>query len=219
MTIERIDTMLDDAAPRPSRAGQKMMDALGQTLAVVSLLVLLPLLVLIALAVKLDSTGPALFAQTRVGKDGRLFKVLKFRTMVPDAESRQADLTGQNEYGNGPFFKVRTDPRITRVGAFLRKTSLDELPQLANVAIGDMALVGPRPITIDETLALGSASLTRQQVKPGITGLWQVSGRSETSAEERVALDEQYVRERRPMLDLKILTWTVRSVLRGRGAY
>jgi lipopolysaccharide/colanic/teichoic acid biosynthesis glycosyltransferase len=193
---------------------------LEQTLAWLTLLLLAPVLILLAMVVRLDSPGPALFRQVRIGQDGRPFRIVKFRTMVMDAEARVEELVADNAYGtSGPFFKVRNDPRITRVGCVLRKTSLDELPQLLNIALGHMSVIGPRPLTPVEVEALGPLADVRHRVKPGLTGLWQVSGRSETSWEQRVALDDAYVQGWTPMLDLRILARTVVVVCRGTGAY
>ncbi|WP_431932096.1 sugar transferase [Nonomuraea jabiensis] len=181
------------------------------------LLLALPLLA-IALLIRLTSPGPALFHQIRVGKSGKEFYVVKFRTMVVDAERLKRALLDENEF-DGVLFKIRNDPRITRVGAFLRKYSLDELPQLLNVLRGEMSLVGPRPPLPEEVGQYGADVRRRLVVKPGMTGLWQVSGRSDLSWEESVRLDLRYVENWSLILDLQILwkTWSV--VTRGEGAY
>ena len=184
---------------------------------VVSPFVLL-LSALIALAIKLDSPGPILFAQTRVGLNGRQFKVYKFRTMVADAELRKADLVEQNE-ADGPIFKIRHDPRRTRVGQLLRRTSLDELPQLWNIFRGEMSWVGPRPATPDEVARYQRWHRRRLTATPGLTGLWQVSGRSDTTFEEMVRLDIYYVEHWSVLMDLRIMLQTIPTVLSGRGAY
>ncbi len=184
----------------------------------IALLVLaLPLLVL-ALVIRLTSPGGALFHQVRVGRDGKEFRVVKFRTMVVDAERLKGALLEENEF-DGVLFKIRNDPRITRVGAFLRKYSLDELPQLLNVLRGEMSLVGPRPPLPEEVGKYGADVRRRLVVKPGMTGLWQVSGRSDLTWEESVRLDLRYVENWSLILDLQILwkTWSV--VTRGEGAY
>jgi Undecaprenyl-phosphate galactose phosphotransferase WbaP len=182
----------------------------------------LPLLALIALAVKLDSPGPVFFAQTRIGKGGRKFRAWKFRTMVQDAEQvlerylrEHPELREEWDQDH----KLRQDPRITRVGRILRRTSLDELPQLWNVLRGEMSLVGPRPIVDEEVGKYGPRFALYAQVLPGITGLWQVSGRNDTTYEQRVELDSYYVRNWSPWLDLYILARTVWVVLTGKGAY
>ncbi|MEV0228367.1 sugar transferase [Nonomuraea sp. NPDC050786] len=186
--------------------------------AMAALLVLALPLLAIALVIRLTSHGPALFHQTRVGKGGKEFRVVKFRTMVADAEQLKGTLLDANEF-DGVLFKIRNDPRITRVGAFLRKYSLDELPQLLNVLRGEMSLVGPRPPLPEEVDKYGADVRRRLVVKPGMTGLWQVSGRSNLTWEESVRLDLRYVENWSLILDLQILwkTWSV--VTRGEGAY
>ncbi|MFC4058775.1 sugar transferase [Planomonospora corallina] len=177
----------------------------------------LPMLV-IALLIRATSSGPALFRQTRVGRDGMLFQVFKFRTMVVGAERMKAGLRTENDFDD-VLFKIRNDPRVTRVGAFLRRYSLDELPQLFNVARGEMSLVGPRPPLPEEVEQYGQDVRRRLVVKPGMTGLWQVSGRSNLSWEESVRLDLRYVENWSLFLDLQILWKTWNAVVRGEGAY
>jgi exopolysaccharide biosynthesis polyprenyl glycosylphosphotransferase len=181
-------------------------------------LLVLPISTVISVAIKLDSKGPVIFRQTRVGKDGRPFDVRKFRTMVVDAEDRLAELQTENE-ADGPMFKIKDDPRVTRVGRLLRKTSLDELPQLVNVLRGEMSLVGPRPALPDELLGWDPELHARLRVKPGITGMWQVSGRSDASFEAYSRLDLYYVDNWSLMDDLTILAKTIPTVLLGKGAY
>jgi exopolysaccharide biosynthesis polyprenyl glycosylphosphotransferase len=190
-------------------------DRLG---AVMLIVLLLPVLLAVAIAIKIDDRGPVLFRQTRVGRHGREFRMLKFRSMVVGAERRLPALVEQNE-GSGPLFKLRTDPRVTRVGALLRRYSLDELPQLLNVAAGTMALVGPRPPLPTEVETYGVDARRRLLVKPGLTGLWQISGRSDLSWDESVRLDLRYVENWSPALDLLVLRKTLGAVLRGHGAY
>ncbi len=158
------------------------------------------------------------FRQIRVGKDGRVFSVFKFRTMVVDAEQRKALLATHNE-GAGVLFKIRHDPRVTRPGSWLRRWSLDELPQLLNVLIGDMSLVGPRPALPEEAARYGTHMRRRLAVKPGITGLWQVSGRSDLPWEEAERLDLRYVENWSFALDLQVLWKTGSAVIHGSGAY
>jgi exopolysaccharide biosynthesis polyprenyl glycosylphosphotransferase len=189
-----------------------------RTAALAALVALLPVLAGIAFLIRLTDPGPALFRQTRVGRDGRLFTVYKFRTMVADAEDRKAELIALNE-SDGLLFKIRRDPRVTRVGGWLRRYSLDELPQFINVLIGDMSLVGPRPALPDETSAYGPYVRRRLRVKPGITGLWQVSGRSDLPWDETVRLDVRYVENWSLVLDLQILWKTWSAVMHGEGAY
>jgi exopolysaccharide biosynthesis polyprenyl glycosylphosphotransferase len=181
------------------------------------LVVSAPLLFIAAIAIKLDSPGPIIFKQERVGRDGRLFKVFKLRTMCADAETRLAEIAHLNE-ADGPLFKVRSDPRITRVGRFLRKTSLDELPQLINVMRDEMSMVGPRPALPGEVKGWDADLQSRLRVKPGITGMWQVSGRSDSSFEDYQRLDLYYVDNWSLVSDLSIIIKTVPAVLFGRGA-
>ena len=186
--------------------------------ATVALIAFSPILALISLAIVLDDGGPVLFTQTRVGRDGQPFTVLKFRTMVADAELRKDALLALNE-GDGMLFKLRQDPRITAIGRFLRRTSLDELPQLLNVMLGDMSLVGPRPALPVEVAQYSENVARRLEVKPGMTGLWQISGRSDLSREDAVRLDLRYVDSWTLALDLQILWKTCAAVAKGRGAY
>jgi exopolysaccharide biosynthesis polyprenyl glycosylphosphotransferase len=211
-------TLLHVDHPQLSGPRQVLKDLFDRGAAALALLLLAPLMIAIALAVKFSDTGPALFTQTRVGKDGRVFKIYKFRTMVVDAEKRLAELRAQNEH-DGVLFKMRRDPRITAVGAHLRKWSLDELPQLFNVLLGEMSLVGPRPALPDETARYADHVRRRLVVKPGLTGLWQVSGRSDLSWDESVRLDLRYVENWSLALDLQILWKTVAVILGGSGAY
>jgi exopolysaccharide biosynthesis polyprenyl glycosylphosphotransferase len=187
-------------------------------IATAALIAFSPLLAFITLAIVLDDRGPALFNQTRVGKDGQPFTVLKFRTMVPDAELRKEALLALNE-SDGVLFKMRQDPRITTIGSFLRRTSLDELPQLLNVMLGEMSLVGPRPALPAEAALYSDELCRRLDVKPGMTGLWQINGRSDLSYEDAVRLDLRYVENWTLALDLQILWKTCAAVANGRGAY
>ena len=199
----------------PGRVAKEVWE---RTAAALALMVLAPTLAALMLAVRLDSSGPAIFRQTRVGKADRLFPMWKLRTMTVDAEQRRHELHHDNEV-DGNLFKIRQDPRVTRMGRFLRRTSLDELPQLVNVVRGHMSLVGPRPALPAEVAAYESEVRRRLVVKPGITGLWQVSGRSDLSWEETVRLDQSYVDNWSLRLDLAILVRTVRAVLGQKGAY
>jgi exopolysaccharide biosynthesis polyprenyl glycosylphosphotransferase len=204
----------------PELAGGKQVlkGIFDKVTAALALVALAPLFAALAVAIRLDSPGPALFRQTRVGRGGREFTLYKFRTMVADAEARKAHLMTSNE-GHGVLFKIRRDPRVTRIGARLRRWSLDELPQLLNVLRGDMSLVGPRPALPEETERYGGQMRRRLVVKPGLTGLWQVSGRSELPWEEAVRLDVRYVENWSFALDLQILWKTWSAVRRGLGAY
>ena len=197
------------------RGAKRAMDV---AVASVALVLLLPLLIAIALAVRLDSRGPAFFRQDRVGRDGRTFPLLKYRTMVVGAE-RELPLLRDADEGNGVLFKMRADPRVTRVGRLLRRYSLDELPQLVNVLLGQMSLVGPRPPLPKEAAAYGEDMRRRLLVRPGLTGLWQINGRSDLSWEESVRLDVRYVENWSFAFDLMILWKTWGAVVRGSGAY
>ena len=177
-----------------------------------------PLACLIALAIKLDSPGPILFRQVRVGQGGKPFVFYKLRSMFVGAEGIKKEFLHLNEM-DGPVFKLFNDPRITRAGRLLRKSSLDELPQLYNVFIGDMSLVGPRPPVPEEVRLYKPWQMRRLAVKPGITCLWQVSGRSCIGFDEWMRLDIQYIQNRSFLLDLRILAMTIPAVLSGRGAY
>lgn len=194
---------------------KRIIDIIGALVGLAITAVLTPF---IALAIKLDSRGPVFFAQKRVGKNGRYFKLYKFRSMYVDAEARKKELMAQNEM-DGPMFKVEHDPRITRVGAFLRKTSLDELPQFYNILIGNMSLVGTRPPTVDEFNQYDLYYRRRLSIKPGLTGLWQVSGRSDiTDFKEVVKLDLEYIDNWSLSSDIRILLMTVWVVVMKKGA-
>jgi exopolysaccharide biosynthesis polyprenyl glycosylphosphotransferase len=207
---------IEEPRLRGLRRGVK--GAADRSVALVALLVLAPLLVAIALAIGVSSRGPVIFRQVRVGRGGRHFTVWKFRTMVRDAESRLASLMHLNEQ-DGVLFKMRNDPRVTRVGRVLRRWSLDELPQLWNVLRGDMSLVGPRPPIPSEVARYADGIHRRLLVKPGMTGLWQVSGRAELLWEEAVRLDLHYVEHWSLSMDAVILGRTCMAVVRQRGAY
>lgn len=185
----------------------------------IGIVLLAPIFVALAIVVRATSRGPAIFVQKRVGLHGRKFRFYKFRTMVADAERRRAELEHLNEM-NGPVFKIKSDPRVTRVGAVLRKYSLDELPQLWNVLKGDMSLVGPRPPLPAEVELYTSRQAQRLSVTPGITGLWQVSGRSSLADFDHwLELDLEYVRKQSLWVDVKILCKTVGVVVGARGAH
>lgn len=188
------------------------------TLAGLGLVVILPLWLIAVLAIRLESPGAAIFVQERVGIHGRRFRFYKFRSMYIDAETRLAEVMAQNEV-DGPVFKIRNDPRVTKVGAMLRRTSLDELPQLINVLKGDMSLVGPRPPLPREVELYRPTDSIRLSVKPGLTCLWQISGRSHLSFDQWMELDREYIRNLSMGLDLSILLRTVGAVLTMRGAY
>ncbi len=219
-------TSLDRAAlallhvrrPRRFGASHVVKLALDRAVALAALVLLAPLVAVLALAVRLDSAGPAFYRHTRVGKDDTRFTMWKLRTMTVHADAGQVTLDHANQ-ASGPLFKVHDDPRVTRIGRWLRRTSLDELPQLLNVLCGQMSLVGPRPALPSEVDHYHPDVRHRLAVHPGITGLWQVSGRSDLSWEESVRLDQQYVDEWSLLLDARILVRTVGAVCRGGGAY
>jgi lipopolysaccharide/colanic/teichoic acid biosynthesis glycosyltransferase len=189
----------------------------------IGLLLLTPVILLLMLLIRLDSPGPVLFRQLRRGHRGRLFRMLKFRTMSVDAEQRLTELEDSNESAGGVLFKLRDDPRVTRVGWFLRRFSLDELPQLTNVLRGEMSLVGPRPLQLrdsDRLLAVDPTGYARRlQVMPGLTGAWQVGGRSEVDCERMVQLDLEYIENWSLSRDLWIICKTFFAVFLRRGAY
>jgi len=191
------------------------MDILG---AVSALLLVGPILLISALAIKLTSPGPVFFRQLRVGKDGKAFYMLKFRSMYKGAEASQAELMQYNET-SGPVFKMRNDPRVTPLGRLMRKSSIDELPQLWHVLTGEMSLVGPRPPLPSEVEHYEDWHRRRLEIKPGLTCIWQVCGRSDVSFDERMRMDIEYIEKRSLLLDIKLLLQTIPAVLGGRGAY
>ncbi|MBO7131108.1 MAG: sugar transferase [Fibrobacterales bacterium] len=195
--------------------------AIDFTGALFGLVLLSPVLLATAVAVKLTSKGPVFFGQTRVGKDGDLFTMWKFRSMVVDAEQRKAELirAGLNEEGDGPTFKMKRDPRLTPIGRFIRKYSIDELPQLWNVLVGDMAIVGPRPPIPSEVMEYLPWHKMRLSVKPGLTCHWQVSGRSNIGFADWMRLDNDYVRHGSLKTDMELIGRTFKAVVKGDGAY
>lgn len=209
----------DPRAAAAKSVGKRVMDVAGSSL---GLLFLAPLFALIAALIRWDSTGPILFRQKRMGLGGTTFECLKFRTMVPDAERRLGDLEARNESAGGVLFKIKDDPRITPLGRFLRKSSLDELPQLWNVLVGEMSLVGPRPLQVRDSEKLedldAEGYVRRLSVVPGVTGPWQVGGRSEVDSDRMMSLDLDYVENWSIGVDLSILLKTVVVVLARQGA-
>jgi lipopolysaccharide/colanic/teichoic acid biosynthesis glycosyltransferase len=182
------------------------------------LVLLLPILPLIAIMIKLDTPGPVIFKQDRVGENGKVFKFYKFRSMVHQAHERRDQLIELNEQ-DGPIFKIRSDPRITRVGQFLRRSSLDEIPQIFNVIRGNMSIVGPRPPLLSEVSGYQPWHMKRLSVKPGITCLWQISGRSQIGFDEWMRLDMEYLKTRSIRTDLLIFIKTIPAVIARKGAY
>jgi exopolysaccharide biosynthesis polyprenyl glycosylphosphotransferase len=211
-------TLLHVDHPQLDGARLVLKDLFDRCAAAAALIMLAPVMAGLALTLRLHDRGPALFTQVRVGKDGRAFRIYKFRTMVVDAEQRKQELLAANSRDH-VLFKLRKDPRVTAVGAYLRRWSIDELPQLFNVFLGDMSLVGPRPALPDEADKYAEHVRRRLVVKPGLTGLWQVNGRSDLSWDESVRLDLRYVENWSFALDLQILWKTVSVLLRGSGAY
>jgi lipopolysaccharide/colanic/teichoic acid biosynthesis glycosyltransferase len=195
---------------------KRLSDVIG---AVLGMTILSPVFLIIAIAIKLeDSRGPIIFTQVRVGKNGKYFKIYKFRSMRVNAEEELAKLKSQNDV-KGAMFKLKNDPRVTRVGHFIRKRSLDELPQLYNVLIGDMSLIGPRPPLVNEVAAYSKRDLQRLRVRPGCSGLWQISGRNELDFDEMVDLDLEYIQKRSILFDLEIIWKTVVQMIFPKGAY
>lgn len=195
---------------------KRFMDIL---IASVSIIIGSPIFLCTALLIKITSPGPIIFSQVRVGKYGRHFIFYKFRSMYIDAEARKAELLQYNESSDGVIFKMKNDPRITPVGRFIRKFSIDEMPQLFNVLLGDMSLVGPRPPLPDEVKSYTIEERKRLNVSPGITCIWQVSGRSELPFQQQMALDKQYIASRSARNDFLILLKTIPAILTGKGAW
>ncbi len=195
---------------------KRVIDILGSFF---GLIILSPLFLVVGYKIKKeDPSGPVFFTQDRVGKNGELFKMYKFRTMCVDAEDRLTLLLEHNEV-EGPMFKMKDDPRVTKIGKFIRKTSIDELPQLWNVLKGDMSLVGPRPPLVREMLEYSKYDKQRLYVKPGCTGLWQVSGRNHVGFDEMVQLDLKYIESQSIIFDIKVIFKTVLIIVRPNGAY
>jgi lipopolysaccharide/colanic/teichoic acid biosynthesis glycosyltransferase len=201
------------------RLGKRVIDLAGAGL---GLLLLSPLMLVVAAIIRLTSSGPVMFRQTRLGKDGKPFQIFKFRTMLPDAEARLKDLEHLNESEGGVLFKIKRDPRVTWIGRILRKTSLDELPQLINILRGEMSLVGPRPLQLRDSHLLAQVDpkgyAYRLEVLPGLTGYWQVKGRSETGFDHMLQMDLEYIRMWNLGLDLNIIIQTAFGVLKCKGA-
>ena len=195
---------------------KRVIDIIGAT---VGILLLSPLLLAVGLAIVIEDGWPIFFAQTRVGQYGQLFKFYKFRSMVRNADKLKDKLVDQNESGDGVIFKMKRDPRITRVGRFIRRFSIDEMPQFLNVLLGDLGLVGPRPPVPREVAQYTLEDRKRLHAKPGLTCLWQIQGRSEIPFKDQVRLDMQYIHSQSLWKDIVILLKTVPAVLLGRGAY
>ncbi len=189
------------------------------TLALIALIILSPLLITVGIIVKLTSEGPIIFSQTRVGRFGKHFRIYKFRSMYKDAERHKEELMRQGKSKDKLRFKDENDPRITPFGRIIRKTSIDELPQLVNILLGDMSIVGPRPPTPDEVRNYKLEYRKRFNVIPGLTGLWQVSGRSDVQTPEQMELDKKYIASRSILFDVYIILKTIPAIFTGKGAY
>jgi len=212
-------TSVSISLPRISEVVSRCLDI---AVALLALIFIIPLLATIAIAIKLSDGGPVLFSHRRIGRDGRPFGCLKFRSMVVDSEERLARLLAVDESARQEWLldhKLRNDPRVTPLGSFLRRSSLDELPQLFNVLCGEMSIVGPRPIVQAEVARYGRRFASYCAVRPGITGLWQISGRNDVSYRRRVACDVVYARRKSLSRDVFIIVWTVPAVLKGQGSY
>lgn len=204
---------------RSPNYARRLKPPLDRTLAVLAIVALAPVFGIVALLIRLTDRGPILFVQQRTGYLGKRFALYKFRTMVPDAEALKEGLRARNVHGAGsPDFKLVDDPRVTRIGRILRKTSLDELPNLWNIVRGEMSFVGPRPTSFDAT-TYAMAHLPRLAVRPGLTGVWQVSGRANIGFDERTAMDVAYIRSLSPSRDLALVLKTISAVRRGDGAH
>jgi exopolysaccharide biosynthesis polyprenyl glycosylphosphotransferase len=210
--------LLEVHYPRLDTTQRALKRALDVVVSVVGLALLSPLFLAVAVAIRIDSSGPVLFRQKRVGVDEKVFVCYMFRSMQEEAERRQRELEALNE-AKGPVFKMRDDPRVTRVGRFLRRWSIDELPQLVNVLKGEMSLVGPRPLPVRDFLRMEEAHKRRLGALPGMTGYWQTSGRSDLSFEEMVRLDLYYIENWSLSFDLKVILKTLGAVFRREGAY
>ena len=230
--LRRLERNLTARASRPKKATGKMrvwkftvslsymIKRLADfTLALVALIFLSPLLILVGIIVKLTSEGPIIFSQTRVGKFGKHFRMYKFRSMYKNAEKQKDELMKQGRSNDDLRFKDAHDPRITPFGRIIRKTSIDELPQLVNILLGDMSLVGPRPPTPDEVKNYKLDYRKRFNATPGLTGLWQVSGRSDIQTPEQMELDKKYIASRSVLFDIYIILKTIPAIIAGKGAY
>lgn len=186
--------------------------------ALIGIIILSPIFIILIILIKVDSKGPAMFGHKRIGENGKIMKVYKFRSMVQNADEVFRNFTEEQKREFEINFKLENDPRITKVGDFLRKTSLDELPQLFNILIGNMSVVGPRPIVEKEVEKYGEFAEKLFSVKPGLTGYWQANGRSDTTYEERIGMDMYYIDNRSILLDIKIILKTFTSVIKGEGA-
>lgn len=219
MALDSSSNYIYESKAKHDRRGYKIVKRIIDIVfSILAIILLLPVFLATAVAVKIDSKGPVLYKQTRVCKNGRQFKLLKFRSMCQDADQKVHELYHLNEK-DGPVFKIAHDPRITRVGRIIRKLSIDELPQFLNVLRGEMSVVGPRPPLVHEALQYSDYEARRLSIKPGLTCYWQISGRSNLSFKEWVELDLKYINESSLLTDIKIIIKTIPAVLSCRGAY
>lgn len=215
LVVEKIDECVEKSKVKTYDFVKRIIDIIISS---IGLIICLPIFIIIALLIKIDSKGPVFFKHKRIGKHGKKLEIYKFRTMIDNAEEAMKYFTEEQKKEFKENFKLENDPRVTRVGKILRKTSLDELPQIINILKGEMSIIGPRPIVKNELEKYGKNQERFLSVAPGLTGYWAANGRSDVSYEERMALELYYVDNRSLLLDLKIFLKTIGSVLRGRGA-
>lgn len=215
LVVEKIDECVSKSKIKAYDILKRFIDIIIGT---IGLIVCIPIFIIIGIAIKIDSKGPVFFKHKRIGKHGKKLEIYKFRTMIENAEEAMKNFTEEQKKEFAENFKLENDPRVTRVGKILRKTSLDELPQIINILKGEMSIIGPRPIVKSELEKYGSNQDKFLSVAPGLTGYWAANGRSDVSYEERMALELYYVNNRSLILDMKIFFKTIGSVLKGRGA-
>lgn len=215
LVVEKIDECVSKSKIKAYDILKRFIDIIIGT---IGLIVCIPIFIIIGIAIKIDSKGPVFFKHKRIGKHGKKLEIYKFRTMIKNAEEAMKNFTEEQKKEFAENFKLENDPRVTRVGKILRKTSLDELPQIINILKGEMSIIGPRPVVRSELEKYGSNQDKFLSVAPGLTGYWAANGRSDVSYEERMALELYYVNNRSLILDMKIFFKTIGSVLKGRGA-
>ncbi len=215
LVVEKIDECVSKSKIKAYDILKRFIDIIIST---IGLIVCIPIFIIIGIAIKIDSKGPVFFKHKRIGKHGKKLEIYKFRTMIENAEEAMKNFTEEQKKEFAENFKLENDPRVTRVGKILRKTSLDELPQIINILKGEMSIIGPRPVVRSELEKYGSNQDKFLSVAPGLTGYWAANGRSDVSYEERMALELYYVNNRSLILDMKIFFKTIGSVLKGRGA-
>ena len=215
LVVTQIDECVEQSKVKVYDFVKRIIDII---IGVIGLIICLPIFVIIGIIIKIDSKGPIFFKHKRIGKHGKKIEIYKFRTMIDNAEEAMKNFTEEQKKEFAENFKLENDPRVTRVGKILRKTSLDELPQIINILKGEMSIIGPRPIVKSELEKYGNNQGKFLSVAPGLTGYWAANGRSDVSYEERMALELYYVENRSLILDLKIFFKTILSVLKGRGA-